>query len=97
MRNSEEAAKLHASEFVMSFADWGDRGRMRGSSCAPDCVLHRSKCPALWINREDGALLSNPASIYATTESEWKASRGRGSANKYRICKRCCKDLAGAK
>lgn len=89
---SERDAKWRGSEFVVSYPDTGDRGRMRGSSYYPPGTLHRPTCGLLSEGRRVGAM--NPSNVYETTLDEFKElANQHGVGNKFRVCQRCCKDV----
>jgi hypothetical protein len=85
-------AKWRTSEYVVAYAEWGDRGRMRGSNCSPDAVLHRPSCGTLNEERRLNAV--NPAAVYATTLEEFtRDANHSGSSGVCRVCQLCCRDV----
>lgn len=82
------------SDLVISYPNWGDRGRMRGSSVYPPGKLHRPTCRYLAADRRTYA--SHPSHVYSMTAERWKETVDRvGSYNKHTICTVCCADLKG--
>lgn len=88
----EENAEWRKSEYVISFPDWGDRGRMLGSSAHPTGTLHRPTCRMLTVDRR--VLAFAPARVYPTTlESFTKNAHDSGMGGEQKICKHCCRDI----
>jgi hypothetical protein len=95
-RQDEVDARWRGSEFVNASANWGDRGRMRGSTKSPDAVLHRSNCRML--NRELRAHSEAPAHVHATTVPEFLAPPRYGTQyQEHKICGICCRDIKEGK
>jgi len=84
--------RWRSAEFVTAYANWGDRGRMRGSNASPDGVLHRPTCGLLSDDRR--ALASAPAQVYETKLDAFRASaNATGHAGMVRVCQKCCADI----
>lgn len=93
-REREEQAEWRSAEFVISFPNFGDRGRMRGSSYHAPGTLHRPSCRYLTVERRAQAW--QPARVHAETIHSWEESVRRcGDYTQFKVCTVCCADMVG--
>lgn len=99
---NERDQEWRRAEFVISYPDWGDRGRMLGSTAMPAGTLHRPRCGHLTVERRLDH--RQPAKIYTETKENFfnilrlgrsKSASGYGVVNyrDYKICRLCCADV----
>jgi len=94
-RKNEEDQSWRQAELVISYPNWGDRGRMRGSSASAPGTLHRPTCRFMTV----GARLNMnaPSNVYDITLESWAQHIEKtGSYTEYKVCQVCCPDLIGS-
>jgi hypothetical protein len=103
-RAYEENRPWRKSEYCISYPNWGDRGRMRGSRVMAPGTLHRPSCRFMAVDYRLNS--SNAAQVYVedkaafleilnTGRKTYKKGSGYSVANykDYKICKVCCADV----
>jgi hypothetical protein len=89
---NERGRSWRTAEYVISYPNWGDRGRMRGSSVSAPGALHRPSCRYLSVEARLGA--NSPAHVYETTLGQWAADVAKsGSYTEFKVCQVCCADV----
>lgn len=91
-RKYEEEQTWRAAEFVIAYTNWGDRGRMRGSSASAPGTLHRSTCRFLAVDTR--VHVNSPAHVYAHSVDDYVANVAKaGGYTEYKVCQVCCADV----